>query len=300
MPDRSGRALIGGTLCLLEMPIEIRPIKIIRVAEGESPAAWRDVLAQPGWADAARILKEDAGSWVRRATLLDRDVVVKCRPLKPLARRFKHAIGMGHAHKHWRGAERLNRAKVATGKPLVIMRARVDGAESEFLVLEYVEGKTLLDVLDEIARGAGPPVREQHAIARAVGKLILRMIESRLYNRDPKPSNLIVRNIRAEVEICVIDAVGIDHPIQIGLRHPSITIHDIETYDMLQSLAIEAIGCGCPPRRSLAMRTLHALLDPSSSRTERHRDLRGLITEVTDGIDRHGDPRPRVNPLQPR
>src|ERR1043166_4964827 len=100
----------------------IRPTKIVRVAAGESPEAWRAALADPAWLASSTILKQQPGSWVRRATIMGRDVVIKCRELNTLARRFKAAIGMGHAAKHWRGAGRLDRAGVRTGTCRAIAR----------------------------------------------------------------------------------------------------------------------------------------------------------------------------------
>ena len=103
--------------------MQIRVGKVVRVAEGESPQAWAAALAEPGWVTRSELLKEEGGSWVRRATLLGRDVVVKCRALNTLGRRIKSLIGMGHGAKHWRGAERLIRAGITTREPLCLTRA---------------------------------------------------------------------------------------------------------------------------------------------------------------------------------
>jgi predicted thioesterase len=264
----------------------------MRVAAGEEAAGWRDALSAPGVLDGAKVLKEDEGSWVRRARVMGRDVVVKCRVLNTVGRRVKHALRMGHGMKHWRGAERLMRAGIATGRPLALVRCEVDGKACEVLVLEWVEGKTLLEILDEIARGVGPGVREQHRIARAVGIAVRVFLEAELLNEDPKPSNLIVLTSGGgHIGLGVIDTVAIQ-------KRRRMNLHDIETYETLQSLMIEPIGCGCPPRRTLWMRALHSLVQKrASERILRHTELRGLITEVGDGIRRHGDPRPRVDPL---
>lgn len=251
---------------------------------------WRDALSAPRALDGTKVLKEDGGSWVRRAMVMGRDVVVKCRVLNSAGRKFKHAIGMGHGHKHWRGAERLMRAGIATGKPLALLRAKVDGTLCEVLVLEFVEGKTLLEVLDEIARGAGPGVREQHAIARAVGRTIAAMDEACCNNRDHKPSNLIVLNTaESEPQIAVIDCVG----VRWGEN----------SFASLEALTIEPIGCRCLPRKAIWMSVLAYLYGGHTARQQRvdmHEIVQATIWLVERAVKGHGDPRPRVDPLGKR
>ena len=262
------------------------------MAAGEDAAAWRDALATPGWADAARVLKEDRGSWVRRANLLGRDVVVKCRELNTIGRRFKHAIGMGHGAKHWRGAAKLMRAEIPTGRPLVLMRSEVDGCATDLLVIEFVPGETLLSVLDAIAHGCGPGVREQHAIAKAVAGSVVALRKARLHNRDHKPSNIIVTHAEdGRVGVSVIDTVGLESDFPVG--------DGFEVEEMLTALMVEPLGCGCSPRRSLWMRALSTmpLSRPNVDRARKHRDLREAAKSVAMLIKAHGDPRPRVNPL---
>lgn len=276
---------------------------MIRVAEGEDAAAWRDALSAPGVLDGAQVLKEDSGSWVRRARVMGRDVVVKCRVLNTLGRRVKHVLGMGHGAKHWRGAELLRRAHVRTARTILLARGRVAGAACELLVIEYLDGPTLLECLRDAATGQ-MAVKEQHAIARAVGSQISQMGWN--FNRDHKPSNLIVLGAESSTpEIAVIDCVGV--------RFRQV----FKTERMLASLVIEPMGCGVPPRRSLMMRVIrshHEELEkwyhpadeedefpegsPETSR-QRVRSLTHLEWRKAEAVVRsHGDPRPRVNPLK--
>jgi hypothetical protein len=272
--------------------MDIRAIKVVRVAAGEDAAAWRDALSKPGWADAATVLKEDRGSWVRRANLLGRDVVVKCRELNTIGRRFKHAIGMGHGAKHWRGAERLCRANIRTGAMCVSARANVDGRLCELLVVEFIPGQTVLQLLDDIARGMGPSVRTQHTIATAVGETIPALLRAGWYNRDHKPSNLVVMpSPDNRVDIAIIDCVGIR-------KYGWMGIDECEAEEMLASLVIEPLGCGCSARRALWARTLMgAGWEHTESGRPRLREVREAIECVKAFVEGHGDPRPRVNPL---
>lgn len=257
--------------------MHITHVRIRRLAQGGDATAWRAALGDAAWPAASDVLKQEDGAWVRRATLLGRDVVVKCRPLSSSGRRMKAALGLGHADRHWRGADALRRIGVLTGAPLASALARVDGSPCELLVLEYLPGRSLIEVLAAISRGEGPPVRAQHAIARAVGRQVRVLASAGWTNRDHKPSNLIV----AEGEtgsIAVIDCVGLRRTREAGLP-------------LLAALCIEPLGCNVLPRRTLLMRALRAWRDDEQSSAH---DAWRAVARL---VERHGDPRPRVNPL---
>ncbi len=280
-----------GTLWEWRCAIEIRVSNVVRVAAGEDGAGWRRALETGEWVDGAVVMKSEGGSWVRRATMMGREVVVKCRELGTVWKRVKFGVGMGHGAKQWRGAERLMKAGIATGRPLVMARAVVDGRVCEVMVLEFVEGKTLLEILDEVKRGVGPGVREQHAIARAVAETVVKSAKGGFYNRDHKPSNLIVRrDADGRWDIAVIDCVGLKW------RAP---VDDSGNEWMFAALMIEAIGCGCGPRRALWARVVMSLGWTNGGRERvRLRDLREEVVEQVElEIKVHGDPRPRVDPL---
>lgn len=264
---------------------------------GEDAAAWSRALADPAWLVASQLLKDEPGSsWVRRATINGRDVVVKCRILNSCSRRLKAALGFGHGDKHWRGAALLASKRILTAKPVVLFRTRLDERPVELLVLEYLAGPTLLEVLDSVARGRGPSVREQHAIAAAAGATIPALLGTGLWNRDHKPSNLIVVGAgTGSPGIAIIDCVGIGRYGRFGLDGD-------EGETMAASLVIEPTGCGCPPRRVLWMRALRATIDCSKtgpSRMQRHEHLRDAIGAVAAHVKAHGDPRPGIDPLAP-
>lgn len=276
--------------------MSVKITRLLRVDEREDGAAWAAALQAPGWWPGSTMLKQEGDSWVRRATIMGRAVVVKCRGLRSPSRRFKAAIGAGHAHKHWRGAARLASAGVRTAKPYVAALAQVDDAPAELLVLEYLEGESVLHLLKRAHSRGGPGVRVQHAVARAVGATIPALLRARWHNRDHKPSNIIVTDASdSGAAVAVIDCVGIH-------RYGWMGIDECEGEEMAAALMIEPIGCECPPRRSLWMRALLSAMGQdvkvgTAARANRHADLRVLIEEVQALIDAHGDPRPRVNPL---
>lgn len=252
---------------------------------------WRDALAGGAWMPDARVLKHDTHSWVMRAMMLGRDVVVKGRALHTPSRRLKSALRMGHGDKHWRGARLLMSRGIPTGAPIGHFRASADGVPWEVLVLEHVEGPTLLECLAK-ARDGKMPVREQHAIARAVGEQVAAMRRAVVWNRDHKPSNLIIEGSDpAHPRVVLIDCVGVSWWTFVG---------DVGVERMLTALMLEPMGCGCRPRAGLWMTAIRAMFGEklSAKRRDRHFGLRWYLDPIQDRIRRHGDPTPKVNPLR--
>lgn len=275
------------------MPLTHLHIK--RVHRGEDPGAWARALAEPGWMERSRALKEEPGSsWVRHATLSGREVVVKGRLLNTGSRWLKAALGYGHGDKHWRGAALLASKKIATARPLALAWGREGGVRVEVLVLEYLAGPTLLDWLAAASLNSRAEVRREHGGAAAVADHLFEMVAAGLFNRDHKPSNLIVLDAAStSPRIALIDCVGVRRQA-------------VDAGPMLASLLIEPIGCGVAPRRALIMRFLThycrrtATLTPESGGTaeEVRADVRAHWRHVASLVAAHGDPRPRVDPLR--
>jgi tRNA A-37 threonylcarbamoyl transferase component Bud32 len=260
------------------------PVRVVRAVRGEDAGAWAGALGGGAWLSSARTLKAEGGARVLAASLLGRGVVVKVREIRGPWARLKCALGRGKGDRHWRGAALLTGKGIATARVFALARGRLGGRECEMLAMEHVHGPTLLRVMDAARRGgAGAPgVREQHALARAVGLQVARMGE--LFNRDHKPSNLIVRG----GEIVVIDCEGVRRAVIPGAAR------------MFASLLIEPTGCGVPPRRSLRMRAVLAWAeagDAGGGRAAHRAAAREAWAEAARVVSRHGDPTPRVNPL---
>ena len=272
--------------------MKLESVSIVRLAPGDRAARVVDALKQSNGLDTVRVLKAEGKAWVRLVEVAGERVVVKCRPLHTLHRRLQSLYTLGHAHRQWRNAYRLKRARITTAEPIVIARATIDAVRCELLALAYIEGPTLLEVLNDIKHRRGPSVHKQHEIARAVGSSVAAMLKANLCNRDHKPSNLIVsQRPDAALDIAVIDCVGIERYSVLGVDHG-------EGVDMLASLMIEPIGCDCPPRCALWMRALRAAeAGASKTKVDRHANLRAIIQDVQWGINQHPDPRPKTNPL---
>lgn len=259
-------------------------LTIVRSASSELASQASRVLQSPDALANARVLKSEGKAWVRLIEVAGEKIVVKCRPLHTIRRRVQSLLGMGHAHRQWRGAALLKQSNILTAEPVLIARARINSLPCELLVLEYIPGPTLLELLNDIARARGPSVRQQHAIAQAVGASVFTLYKSKLHNRDHKPSNLVVVDKESlSPRIAVIDCVGVSR----SRNHPC---------GMLADLVIEPLGCACPPRLPLMLRAVRECLLPEQ-RAPRLGFDKSVFYMTTRIIEKHPDPRPKTDPL---
>lgn len=212
-------------------------------------------------------------------------IVVKTLTLRRTKDKLNALLGRTQSQRQIRGARLLRDIGVETAEPLLLIR----GGGRETLALRAAPGRSLLRLMDDLRhrRPGAPGFGAQCGVARAIGGQIQRFSDAKRFNRDHKPSNLIVDLSGEAPAVAVIDAVDIrpDRLSVGGLR-------------MLVTLMLEPLGCGCPPSRTMRMRTLIA-----ATTDERHPDGAPLIARkaawraVAKAIDEHGDPTPRVNPL---
>ena len=197
---------------------------------------------------------------------------------------------------------------------LALASRRIAGAREDCLIMERLKGQTLLRWLEGVREGR-VPVAEQHAVARAVGAQVGCILAGELHNRDHKPSNLIVRFEDDAPIIAVADCQGVKRLERDKSRH---------TVRMQASLALEAIGSGVLPRRTLIAMTLASAVAAYTARRfgkasveramamdprERRKILAALPRgtalaawpRIAERIRIHGDPTPRVDALaEPR
>jgi tRNA A-37 threonylcarbamoyl transferase component Bud32 len=267
----------------------VRSPRVIKLAPGGKRSAWARALADPTWRDAATLLKRDKDTTVWRTHMLGNDVVIKCWSLERTKRRLQAITRTTPACRQWRGALRLLKVEIATSKPYALARLIRDGQREEVLVMQAVQGKS---VLEHLAIG-DLSAKQEHAVAAALGDQIRTLLVNGMYNRDHKPSNLIVEDAaKTSARIAIIDTVSIN---SCGVEC------DLDFMcDMLFALLIEPIGCKCAPRKSLRLRTmLHAFADDDQSRVPdlSREALKKTWHDLEDWIKLHGDPTPKVDPL---
>ena len=276
-------------------PPAANTFRIRRIAVGENAGAWLGALA--GFDPAtASVLKRDGGTAVYRTTLLRREVVLKCWKLRTLGDRMKALAGMSRADRHWHGARWLLDAGLETAEPLALISERREGTRRLWLAMAALPGKSVLQHLADRDLAA----RQEHAAARELARIAQTMIAAGRWNRDFKPSNLMVTHIEeASIRIATIDCVAIRRTRN---RNGAPALR------MSASLFLEPSGVGHPPRAALACRFLTSAVDISLA-------LRGVPNLVIGNVRatkvwksswalarelvlRHGDPTPRVDPLE--
>ena len=234
------------------------------------------------WPGDAELLKQRPDGTVCRRTLDGRDVVLKTEPTGGAYRTLQVRVGASRARRAWDGASWLTAHEIRTARPLLLIDGFSDGGRAECIVLEAVEGSTLLDHLEQ-----RPDPARLDGLADAVGRDIAAMFRAGRYNRDHKPSNLIVHPTGPAVT--VIDTVAI-RPIAPGLE-------PLER--MLASLATEPASTAAEHAWVFVRRaadavareilTEHAGLEPAQF-------AENLIDAVHDRVDRHESPTPQPEP----
>lgn len=240
-----------------------------------------------------KTLKANAIVGVYAASLGGREVVLKCWRAASRLDRLYAIAAASRAYRQWNGAERLTALSIPTPRCLAIVRGRDASDAVEALVMERVIGKTLLD---HLAHDSLPP-RAAHRVAEQLAAHCAAMARAGVFNRDPKPSNLVVTHADSRsAEVAMIDTVAIR-------RMPGLRASPDRA--PLERLVIEAIGVGAtPPRGPMARfvlewtrRTRGVSAGARRSDPTWKRARLELWRELAARIRAHGDPTPRDNPL---
>lgn len=222
--------------------------------------AWAAALAEEPWAETAVLLKEDGGVRVLAATLRGRHVVLKFYRYRGLVSRVRTRLGMAAGDRHWAGAALLAAEGIPSAPMLALLNRRDGSGCEDCLVMGRLEGTNLLHCLEQAKRGE-MPIRQQHALARAVGLQVGCILAAELHNRDHKPSNLIVsfdaNDPDAMPTVSVADCQGVHRLNRDKSRHA------IRTQ---ATLALESIVAGVLPRKAIIAQTLRATVAAYTAR----------------------------------
>jgi len=206
------------------------------------------------------------------------DIVVKVNPLRGLLEQAKGRLGFSKHHRQWRGAATLERHGLTAATPHALLRGRCEAgpvrAACEVLLLPRVPGCTLLELI------AQSPERADPSLADRLGEILALCARAGVWNRDPKPSNVLVRE---DGGLVWLDTVGIGYrrgPDHAFVRHA------------LKMLLVECRGVGHDCPEEFALRAL------ASATGLDERRARAVLGEVREAADRHGDATPEDDPLR--
>lgn len=215
-----------------------------------------------------------------------RPVVLKCWRLSTIAHRAYAALRTTRGSRQWRGSRRLKEIGLRTPRSLALIRGRSGRDLVEVLIMERLDGRTLLE---HLARPTLTP-RAEHRVATTLALQCHTMLRAGIFNRDHKPSNLMVLHADQSIaEIAILDAVAIRPFVGGGHGHAP----------PFERLVLEAIGVGTMPRRSLMARFVRewtACIHQAAGPPQREA-TRALWAQIASRIRDHGDPTPTDNPL---
>jgi len=283
----------------------------VRVTRHACPAPNNDSpapISARQWADAIKsfeparavLLKADGPTRVWRAAMLGQDVVIKCWELSSFPSRVKALFGGGRGDRHWRGAQWLLAHGERTAEPLALAieyggvphhepqwnqgTGPGRGWPQQWLVMRAIDGPTVLELIAD----SKLPVAQQHSLAVELGTQVNRIVKQGRYNRDHKPSNLIVEHLdESSARVAIIDCVAINRCTR---------ENDLGSLRMLSSLIIEPIGCEVRPRRTLMMRAIRGFIGLRAG----HAVVGYWWERIGKHLAAKGDLRPRSNPLKSR
>jgi hypothetical protein len=262
-------------------PTSATGLRPLRVDQPYAQIDWPSALSTLDPAT-VEILKQTSTTSVARTTLtlndLPVEVVLKTERSGGLRNRLRIALANTRLHRHWNAALLLHATgafPTARCHALLLWKAP-DNTPFLTLVMEALPGQTLLQTMAQI-KARAITTRQQHRLAEAVANQTASLMRAKLYNRDHKPSNLIVTRLDPP-ELALIDVVGLR-----STGRASLHAH-------CASLVIEAIGTGVLPRRALLLRALKTFLP---DREQRHAAWHAIALRIRD----HGDPTPKDNPL---
>ncbi|MEM9084260.1 MAG: lipopolysaccharide kinase InaA family protein, partial [Planctomycetota bacterium] len=172
------------------------------------------------------------------------------RPKDSLAAIFRRT----RLHRQFRGTVRSIRAGIPAAIVRLVIRGRdEEGRVIDTLIMERVPGRSVLEIFAD----AETNEETKRELAELVGALTHTLLAEGLFNRDHKPSNIIVDESRGGFRPVLIDCVGV---------RKAKTGDTIER--LLKNLVVELIGYSCAPSSTSAWRALCASL-PDASRHER-------------------------------
>lgn len=228
----------------------------------------------------ARVIKSDDRTTVLAGEAAGYPVVVKALALDRAIDRIRSVV---RRTRHWRQA-RGAAAVASAGLRVCHTHAIVRGTDPsghrvEALIIERVEGPTLLRLASERSVGSG----DDRVLLDRLGEDVGKLVRAGRFNRDHKPSNIIVET----------QPDGRPVPVLIDTSDIRRARTNRSLDEMLAKLLIEATGTSVQVPTRDRVRIARAALRCSGQR----RELRDVLASVERIVDAHGDPTPKDDPL---
>ncbi|MCC5786957.1 MAG: hypothetical protein JJU33_09685 [Phycisphaerales bacterium] len=245
-----------------------------RADDAPSPAQLTDAIAS------GVIIKQTDAGLVALASADTLNLVIKTHHLASRTARLRSRLGLARLDNQWKGAARLQRRGFRAAPCLLLGRlpASANHPETDLLAMRALEGRTLLHALAE-------PNADAPALFAKAADLAGRLAKAGLFNRDLKPSNIIVGE---DPEPAIIDTVAIRHARR--TRAESLE-------RMCFSLFVEPLGVGLDIHHELFHAAANAALPHLLERDPTEHEAAECIARVRRRLDLHPNPAPNDDPL---
>ncbi len=226
------------------------------------------------------ILKKNDSGLVARGAAGPIELVLKTQRLTSPGARLRSRLGLARLDNQWKGAARLQSRGFRAATCLLLGRlpASADHPETDLLAMRALEGRTLLHALAQ-------PNADTQALFAKAADLAGRLAKAGLFNRDQKPSNIIVGE---DPEPAIIDTVAIRHARR--TRAESLE-------RMCFSLFVEPLGVGLDIHHEHLLAAANAALPHLLERDPSDHETAEFIARVRRRLDLHPNPAPTDNPL---
>jgi len=251
-------------------------MRIWQLGVGEGRGLWEELLARRFWAEGECVKRDERGREVWLARAEGERVAVKVRPLAGIRERLRFRFGLTDLGKAALGAAVLAARGLHTPRVRVLGLADVGGLWHEVLVTPWADGPTLL------AAWADADARTRLVLAHRAGAHVGHLAHLGLFNRDAKPSNVVLDPESGPV---MVDVGGVRLASADRAR---------ELARMLASQGFEPTGVGHAPKSPEVIACVRAELRGSGLD---RRTRRRTIQELRRLAHGHGDPRPMHDPL---
>ncbi|MCA9272715.1 MAG: hypothetical protein KDA31_06690 [Phycisphaerales bacterium] len=258
-----------------------RNVRIWQLGVGEERGLWERRLASMFWSGGELVKRDSRGREVWRANADAGDLAVKARPLLGIRERVRFWFGATDLGRSVLGAALLSARGFETPRVRVLGIVRTESGWLEVLVTDWVDGETLLSAWAEADE------RERLALARRAGEHVGRLASSGVFNRDAKPSNVVLRE---DGGFEMVDVGG----VRLSGNDPA-----RELARMIGAQGFEPTGVGHGANAGQVAACVRAAMRGSKKGSGPDRRTRGrVIAMLRREILEHGDPAPEDDPLR--